>query len=172
MLTPWQRIRQKATKEAQDLKEDIQRKEQMKEAAKKRQEKLADMDAKKKIKAEIEADKAERRRKAEEAKAAREGRAPVHHAPAPAPVASAPKQPAAARNEARLRLQTSGGNVMKTLPAETTLFEVAQLLESEKGIVVTSFSTTFPKKTFEGHLDFAKTLKEAGLVPSAALIVS
>jgi UBX domain-containing protein 1/4 len=41
----------KATKEAQDMKEELQRKEQIKEAAKKRQEKLEDLEAKKRIKA-------------------------------------------------------------------------------------------------------------------------
>ena len=116
----------------------------------------------------------ERRRKAEEAKAAREGRAVPSAsssstpAPAPAPAAA---RPAATHNEARLRLQTPGGNVMKTLPAETTLFEVAQLLQSEDGVAVTRFVMNFPRKTFEGSIDFGKTLKEAGLVPSAALIV-
>lgn len=153
------------------MKEELQRKEQIKEAAKKRQEKLDDLEAKKRIKAKIEADKEERRRKAEEAKAAREGRAvPVAAAatPPPAPVAA---RPAATHNEARLRLQTSGGNVMKTLPADTTLFEVAQLLQSENGLTVTKFVQNFPRKVFEGNLDLGKTLKEAGLVPSAALIV-
>lgn len=60
---------------------------------------------------------------------------------------------------------------MKTLPAETTLFELAQLVQGEIGTAVTSFSTTFPKKTFQGDLDMSKTLKEAGLVPSSVLIV-
>ncbi|KAI1344785.1 ubiquitin-related domain-containing protein [Xylariaceae sp. FL0016] len=162
-------IRQKATKESQDMKEELQRKEQIKEAAKKRKEKQDDIDAKQRIKAKIEADKAERRRKNEEAKAAREGRAiPAEVAPAPAPAAA---RPAANHNEARLRLQTSGGNVIKTVPADTTLFEVAQLLESEHSVSVTKFIQNFPRKVFEGSLDFGKTLKEAGLVPSAALIV-
>ncbi|KAK8024218.1 UBX domain-containing protein [Apiospora rasikravindrae] len=163
-------IRMKATKETQDMKEEIARKEQIKEAAKKRQEKLDDAEAKKRIKAKIEADKEERRRKAEEAKAAREGRAPAAAA-APTPVAApAPSRPAATHNEARLRLQLPSGNVMKTLPAETTLFEVAQILQTESGATVTKFVMNFPRKTFEG-IDFGKTLKEAGLVPSAALIV-
>jgi len=61
--------------------------------------------------------------------------------------------------------------VMKTLPAETTLFEVAQMLQGENGITVTKFIMNFPKKVYEGHLDFGKTLKEAGLTPNAALIV-
>ncbi|RSL74951.1 hypothetical protein CEP51_011310, partial [Fusarium floridanum] len=137
----------------------------------KRQEKLDDMEAKKRIKAKIEADKAERRRKAEEAKAAREGRAPQAEAVAtPAGGAAAPK-PKANHNEARLRLQTGGGNITKTLPAETTLFELAQQLESETGNAVTSFTTTFPRQTFQGDVDMSKTLKEAGLVPSSVLIV-
>ncbi|KAI0190023.1 UBA/TS-N domain-containing protein [Xylaria flabelliformis] len=165
-----EQIRQKATKESQDLKEELQRKEQIKEAAKKRQEKVDEMEAKKRIKAKIEADKEERRRKAEEAKAAREGRAIPITAPAPA-AAAAPARPAANHNETRLRLQTSGGNVMKTLPVDTTLFEVAQMLEAENGLAVSKFVQNFPRKVFEGNLDFGKTLKEVGLVPSAALIV-
>lgn len=70
-----------------------------------------------------------------------------------------------------MRLQTDSGNIMKTLPAETTLFELAQQLQSETGKEVTSFTTTFPRKTFEGSTDLSKTLKEAGLVPSSVLIV-
>ena len=170
---PSQKIRQKATRETQDLKEELARKEQIKEAARKRQEKLDDHEAKRRIKAKIEADKEERRRKAEEAKAAREGRAaapePSTSTSAAAP-AAAPKT-AAQHTEARLRLQTAGGNVMKTLPAETTLFELAQRLETEDGVAASRFVMNFPRKTFEGSVDFGKTLREAGLVPSAALIV-
>ncbi|CAJ2502813.1 Uu.00g102070.m01.CDS01 [Anthostomella pinea] len=165
-----EQIRQKATRETQDLKEELARKEQIKEAAKKRQEKTEELEAKQRIKAKIEADKQERKRKAEEAKAAREGRA-VPAAAAPAPAAPAAARPAANHSEARLRLQTSGGNVMKVLPADTTLFEVAQMLEHEDSVTVTKFVQNFPRKVFEGSLDFGKTLKEAGLVPSAALIV-
>lgn len=160
----------KSTKETQEAKEELVRKEQIKEAAAKRREKLDDQEAKKRIKARIEADKADRRRQAEEAKAAREGRAPTEAAPAPAAPAAAPR-PKADHTEARLRLQTPTGNITKTLPAETTLFEVAQLVESETGKPVKSLATTFPRKIFQGDLDFSKTLKEAGLVPSSVLIV-
>jgi hypothetical protein len=58
---------------------------------------------------------------------------------------------------------------MKNFPAETTLFEVAHAL-SEQGIEVSTFTQTFPKKVFD-RTDFGQTLKEAGMVPSAALIV-
>ncbi|KAG5962721.1 hypothetical protein E4U57_006839 [Claviceps arundinis] len=170
-----EQIRQKSTKESHDLKEELARKEQIKEATRKRQEKQDDLDAKKRIKAKIEADKAERRRKAEEAKAAREGRAPnpevgASAAPAPAP-ASAPARPKADHSQAKLRLQMPSGNLIKTLTAETTLFELAQQVQRETGLTVSTFATTFPRQVFEGHTDMSKTLKEAGLVPSAVLIV-
>lgn len=45
------------------------------------------------------------------------------------------------------------------------------MVEGETGKPVTSFMTTFPKQTFQGTVDWGKTLKEAGLVPSSVLIV-
>jgi hypothetical protein len=159
----------KSTKEVQEIKEDLAKKEQIKEAAKKRQEKLDDMAAKRKIQEQIAADKEERRLKAERVKAEREGRAIATPA---APVAAPPtNKPAANHTEARLRLQTTGGNIQKTFPADTTLFEVAQSIEAETGGAVESFTMTFPKKVFSGPEDLSKTLKEAGLLPSAVLIV-
>ncbi|KAK4147943.1 uncharacterized protein C8A04DRAFT_23733 [Dichotomopilus funicola] len=175
-----EQIRQKATKETQDVKEELQRKEQIKEAAKKRQEKLDDLEAKKRIKARIEADKQERKRREEEAKAMREGKplpgqtsasaAAAVAAAATAPTTSSSSGSGAAN--ARLRLQTQNGNLVKSYPGETTLFEVAQQIESEVGAPITKFTTTFPKKTFEAGVDFGQTLAEAGLTPSAVLVVN
>lgn len=168
-----EQIKRKATRETQDMKEELQRKEQIKEAARKKQEKLEDLEAKRRIKAKIEADKEERRRKAEEAKAAREGKAPpAASAAAAAPAApAAPSQPksSASYTDARLRLQTPGGPVTKSFPAETTLFEVAEALKAE-GTSVESFTMTFPRKVFDTS-DFGQTLREVGLVPSGVLIV-
>lgn len=89
--------------------------------------------------------------------------------------AAAPVKPAAPKKateyvETRLRLQTPGGTITKSFPVETTLFEVAHAVAQENGTEVTSFTTNFPKKTFDST-DFGQTLKEAGMVPSAALIV-
>ena len=168
-----EQIRQKSTKETQDIKEGLQKKEQIKEAEKKRKEKQDDIDAKKRIKAKIEADKEARRLKAEQEKAARAGQAPPPQPAAPAgPTSSGPttSKPASAYTEARLRLQTANGTVQKTLPVETTLFEVAHQLSQDNGMEVQTFTTNFPKKVFD-RTDFGMTLKEAGLVPSAALIV-
>lgn len=169
-------IKRKHTKENEDAKEELQRKEQIKEAQKKKQEKADDVAAKRRIKEKIEADKAERRRKAEEEKAMRANPAAFDPQGAGSSVggvaAAAAQAPRVTANhsEARLRLQTPSGNVMKNFAAETTLFEVAHALAEESGVQATSFTQNFPKKVFDQG-DFGMTLKEAGLVPSAALIV-
>ncbi|KAJ4423685.1 hypothetical protein N0V82_001708 [Gnomoniopsis sp. IMI 355080] len=163
-------IKRKATRETQDMKEELQRKEQIKEAEKKRQEKAADIEAKKRIKAKIEADKEERRRKAEEAKALREGKAPASAAPAAPAAPTAPKS-SASYTDARLRFQTPSGTVQKSFPAETTLFEVAEALKTDGTVAgVNNFMMTFPRKTFTPD-DFGQTLREVGLVPSGVLVV-
>lgn len=162
-------IRRKSTKETQDIKEDLAKKEQLKEAAAKRREKVEDMEAKKRIQAKIAADKEERRLKAEREKAARAGQAIPVAEPTPVAKPSALK-PATAYTEARLRLQTPSGTVQKTFPVETTLFEVAQALSQETGFQPSSFTQNYPKKVYDAS-DMGQTLKEAGLVPSAALIV-
>ncbi|KAK4201464.1 hypothetical protein QBC40DRAFT_278262 [Triangularia verruculosa] len=171
-----EQIRMKATKDSQELKEELQRKERLKDVEKKKQEKIADAEAKKRIKAKIEADKAERKRKEEEAKALREGRAPQAPAAAPAtPLASlgGASSSGSSAATARLRIQTKQkGNLMKTYPSETTLFEVAHAVEEETGVPVQSFQINFPRKTFEAGVDFGMTLKEAGFVPSAAIIAN
>jgi uncharacterized UBP type Zn finger protein len=167
-----EQIRLKATKESQDIKEDLQKKEQIKEAQAKRAEKKADQEARQRVLAKLEADKQERKRKAEIEKAQRAGQAPPPApAQAPMPTSSGPttSKPASAYTEARLALQTPSGRITKTFPVETTLFEVAHAMEQD-GLQVNSFTTTFPKKTYD-RTDFGMTLKEAGLVPSAALIV-
>ncbi|KAH6639363.1 hypothetical protein C7974DRAFT_410337 [Boeremia exigua] len=166
-----EQIRMKSTKESQDIKEDLQKKEQIKEAQAKRAEKLADQEAKRKVLAKLEADKQERKRKAEVERAARAGQAPPPVQQETLPTSSGPttSKPASAYTETRLALQIHGGRVMKTFPVDTTLFEVAHALEQD-GHTVNRLSTNFPKKTFDKS-DFGMTLKEAGMVPSAALIV-
>ncbi|EHK99142.1 Ubiquitin-like protein [Glarea lozoyensis ATCC 20868] len=166
-----EKIRQKATRETQDLKEDLAKREQIKAAQKKREEKASDLAAKKRIQEKIAADKEERRLKAEKVKAEREGRAVEAAAePAPAPVPAGERKNVV-HTEVRLRLQLASGTVQKTFGVDTTLFEVAQALQAEGASEVQSFTMTFPRKTFSGSVDFGKTLKEAGLVPSAVLIV-
>lgn len=145
----------------------------MKEAAAKKREKLEEVEAKKRIKAKIEADKEERRLKAERERAERAGVAPPPPpVAAPAPTTSGPvaSKPASAYTETRMRFQTSKGNVMKTFPVTTTLFEVAAALKQDEGLDVQSFTQTFPKKVFDAEY-FGESLKELGLVPSASLVI-
>lgn len=164
-------ISRKKTKESQDLKEQLKVKEQIKDAEKKRREKQDDIDAKKRIQAKIAADKEERRLKTEREKAQRAGVPdPTLTSAAPA-VAAAPPKAASEYTETRLRLQTSGGNIMKTFPVSTTLFEVAAAVSEETGRDVESFTQNFPKKVFNNEY-FGETLKELKLVPSASLIVT
>ncbi|KAL8850140.1 MAG: hypothetical protein Q9221_004901 [Calogaya cf. arnoldii] len=173
ILNVHQEIRRKSTKETQDIKEDLKKKEQLKEAAAKRKEKQDEIDAKARIKAKIASDKEDRRLRAEKEKAEREGRAaPAAAQAVPAPTRAGPveSKPASAYTEARLRLQTSTGNLQKTFPVTTTLFEVAAAVTQEMGTEVQSFTQNFPKKVFDA-VDFGATLKELGLVPSASLIV-
>lgn len=177
-----EQIRAKATREQQDAKEDLAKKEQIKEAQAKRREKQADVEAKKRIQAKIAEDKEARRLKNEREKAQRAGQfvpaqmsgqdasAGAVAASAGAGAGAAAPKTAASYTEARLRLQMPGGAVQKTFPVETTLYEVAQALANESGTQVTSFTQNFPRKVFDGS-DLGQTLKEAGLVPSAALIV-
>ncbi|KAL4978079.1 hypothetical protein BDW66DRAFT_149511 [Aspergillus desertorum] len=165
-------IRRKATKESQDAKEELERKQRMKEAARKKQEKLDDIEAKRQVKARIEADKAERRLRAEREKAERAGLVPPTQ-PAAAPATTsgpAASKPASAYTETRLRFQTPKGNVMKTLPVDTTLFEVVSALKIEDGVDVNSFRQNFPRKVFNSEF-FGESLKDLGLIPSASLVV-
>ncbi|KAI9815066.1 MAG: hypothetical protein M1827_002909 [Pycnora praestabilis] len=166
-------IRRKSTKETQDAKEDLKKNQQIKEAAAKRREKQEEVAAKQRIKDKIAADKEERRLRTEKEKAEREGRAlPVAPVAAPMPTTSGPvaSKPASAYTETRLRLQTPSGTIQKSFPVDLTLFEVASAIGQESGTEVQSFTQNYPKKVF-GPTEFGQTLKEAGLVPSAALIV-
>lgn len=146
----------------------------MKQAAAKRQEKRDEMAAKERIRAKIKADQGERRLKADKEKAEREGRAgpaaPVT-TPSPLTASAAASKPASSYTETRLRLQTPSGTIQKAFPVDTTLAEVAAAVSSESGDPVESFTQNFPRKIFRLGVDFGQTLKEAGLVPSAALIV-
>jgi hypothetical protein len=153
------------------VKEELRKAEQIKEAKAKRQEKLDDAAAKQRIKDKIAADKLARKQKADEEKAMRANPDAYNPgAPVAAAAVAAPAKVSANHAEARLRLQTASGNVMKTFAAETTLFEVAHAITEENGVQAASFTQNFPKKVWEST-DFGMTLKEAGLVPSAALIV-
>jgi len=168
-------IRRKLDKDVDDAKEQLRRREELKEVERRKQEKIDDAKARARVKAEIAATQQARREAAAKAKAEREGIAqPTSAAPPPAaPIPSAPKP--AAHTEARLSFRITGRPpITKTFPADTSLFEVATNLAEEIGTDISTFTTTFPPRkayNLQDALDSSKTLKEAGLTPSAALLV-
>ena len=166
-------IRRKNDADTDRIKEELRKREQLKEAEKRRREKQEDAMAKEKIRAQIKADQETRRLKAEAERAIREGRSIEVAAPAaPTTAPASQSKPASSYTEARLQLRLpSGAPLVKSFPAETTLFEVASAIEEERGMRPSTFTTTFPKKTYDSS-DFGMTLKEAKLVPSAVLIVA
>jgi hypothetical protein len=167
-------IRRKSTRESHEARDAVAARELAKDAERKRREKKEDALARQKIIDQIERDKKERARKNEMEKATRRGEAlpqeppqePVKKESAVPAKSDAPK----AYAETRLRLQAPSGTVMKSFPVDTTLSEVASAVTEELGFETSSFTTNFPKKTF-GATEFGMTLKEAGMVPSAALIL-
>ncbi|KAJ5282493.1 hypothetical protein N7505_000473 [Penicillium chrysogenum] len=150
-------IRRKSTKETQDAKEELERKQQMKEAAKKKKEKQDEIEAKKRIKAKIEADKEERRLKAEKQRAERAGVAPPSPPPSRHPPPPAP-------------LHLSLPLPIRKLGCDSSHPRVAAALKEQDGIEVQSFVQNFPKKVFDNEF-FGESLKELGLVPSASLLI-
>jgi hypothetical protein len=160
------------------MKEELMKKKQIDEAIKLRREKEEDVAAKARIKAKIKETEEARAREREAAKARRLGLPVPGESGSASPAAAAPvapAQPPKAANHAEARLQlrlpAGGAPLIKSFPAETTLFEVAAAVEQEKGFAPKSFTMTFPRKVFQQGIDFGMTLKEAGMTPSCALIV-
>lgn len=145
----------------------------MREAERKRQEARADIEAKKRVREQIEADKRERAERVAREKAAREGRLEqAMPAANPVPPTAAPSVTTSTSNEARLRVRCPNGTWQGTLPADTTLVELENRIQTdgqaEHGKPL-NFTTTFPRKQLSEKLS---TLRELGLVPNAALEAS
>ena len=132
-------IRRKKTQETEQLKEDLRKREQLKEVEKRKREKLEDAQAKERVRQQIKEQQEARKRQAEQEKALREGRAVPSEQPsqpsAAAAAAAARKPPVtASHSETRLQLRLpSGPPLVKTFAVETTLFEVASAVESDRG---------------------------------------
>ncbi|KDN47326.1 hypothetical protein K437DRAFT_255865 [Tilletiaria anomala UBC 951] len=171
-------IRRKAGKETLDAREELKRKEAEKDAARKLQEKMADIAAKERVRAQIEADKHERAEKVRLEKLKREGKldetAPVS-ALAAAP--SVPRASGAGANakESRLRVRLNTGEMWSgSLDADSgTLRDVEQkvIADGKSQGPKLELSTTFPRRIFTEE-EKGRTLRELGLVPNAALEAS
>ncbi|KAL5531163.1 hypothetical protein ACEPAG_4039 [Sanghuangporus baumii] len=171
-------IRRKADREASDAREQLKVKEALKAAEEKKREKAEEKKAREEIRRKIEQDKQERREKQLREKALREGTSVPEPAPVqPAPVASTSSAqgiPASEYKETRLQIRFGGKPYITTLPSDSTLREVAEFLAAQTlsvDVETVNFSTQYPRQTFTRG-DFAKTLRELKLTPSAVLIAS
>ncbi|KZT69290.1 hypothetical protein DAEQUDRAFT_726872 [Daedalea quercina L-15889] len=177
-------IRRKGGRDLNEIREELKAKEVKKDLEAKKREKLEDAQARARVKAQIEADKRERAEKAAREKALREGR-PVPGASA-APAAAAPAVAAAAsaaphtagkdypETRLQIRLASGGQPYTTTLPSDSTLREVAEFVAAQTLSVdaeTVTFAMHFPRKQFT-RSDFAKSLRDLGLTPSAVLIAS
>lgn len=152
--------------------EEKRRLEALKEVARKRQAAKADLEAKKRIKELIEADKKARQ---ERNKPSASVSAPAP-APAPAPVASATgSQPKPnfeyTSSKIRFKVPGSAAPVLKTYALDVKLQDIADELSSEFGLSANQvqFTTTFPTKTY-GKDDFNLTVKEANLINTNVIV--
>ncbi|KAL5536630.1 hypothetical protein ACEPAF_453 [Sanghuangporus sanghuang] len=171
-------IRRKADREAAEAREQLKVKEALKAAEEMKREKAQEKKAREEIRRKIEQDKQERREKQMREKALREGMSVPDPAPVqPAPVASTSSAqgiPASEYKETRLQIRFGGKPYITTLPSDSTLREAAEFLAAQTlsvDVETVNFSTQYPRQTFTRD-DFAKTLRELKLTPSAVLIAS
>ncbi|KAJ3327940.1 hypothetical protein HDU76_010860 [Blyttiomyces sp. JEL0837] len=166
-----EKVRRKSGREITDLKERQKELEMKKALDAKIKEKEEDRIAKAKIKAQIEADKRDRAAKAEKEKLERQGLSPSASSTslnaAPAPAASAPTKEYT-ESRIQLRLMT-GGTLNRVFKCDAKLQEIYTFVAAETGNENFKLMTTFPRKVLDER---DKTLKELGLVPSAALAVA
>lgn len=133
ILTQLQLIRRKNGQDSDKIKEELRRKEQLKEVEKRKQEKIDDAAAKERVRKQIKETQELRKQQAEREKAQREGRAMEER---PEPVKPSVFRTSASHTETRLQLRLpSGPPLIKTFPADTTLFEVAEAVKAERGIL-------------------------------------
>ncbi|KAJ3342978.1 hypothetical protein HDU83_005855 [Entophlyctis luteolus] len=165
-----EKVRRATGKELVEMKERMAELEMKKAAEAKRREKEADRIAKEKIKAQIEQDKKERAARSEKERLERQGLASASSSssiatPSAASTASGPKEYTDARIQIRL---AGGGAVTHTFKATDTIGAVYAHICQHTGSSPGSFklATTFPRQVLD---DESRTLKDLGLVPSAAL---
>ncbi|KAJ3385273.1 hypothetical protein HDU84_002377 [Entophlyctis sp. JEL0112] len=165
-----EKVRRATGKELVEMKERMAELEMKKVAEAKRREKEADRIAKEKIKAQIEQDKKERAARAEKERLERQGMTSTSSSSSSvvAPTAATstgPKEYIDTRIQIRL---ASGGAVTQTFKATDTVEAVYAHVSQRTGSLPGSFklATTFPRQVLD---DESKTLKDLGLVPSAAL---
>ncbi|KAF9335350.1 UBX domain-containing protein 1 [Podila minutissima] len=163
-----EKIRRKAGQDQTEAKARLEEKEMKKMVEAKKREKEQDRLAKLAIKAKIEADKAERARKKQEATMGAQQAATAAAAEAAAAAAAPPK----VYTETRLQIRQPEGQqpIVQTFQASDKLSAVYDFVRGQRQGAF-QLMTTFPRKVLDGA-DQQKTLNELGLVPSSVLVVT
>ncbi|KAJ1827980.1 hypothetical protein LPJ56_001361, partial [Coemansia sp. RSA 2599] len=179
-------IRRKAGQDMAEHQERLKEEQMKKDLEKQRREKEDDKRAARRIKEQIEQDKRDRAARLAKEKAERDGTA--GDAAAAAAGAGAPPvsmiragvpRVAATGTQARLQIRPMLQSDKQVAPI-THVFEATQTLKEVRAFIKESapelsshfkLSLSFPRKDFGSH-DDSKTLKELGLAPSAALILT
>ncbi|KAJ1726755.1 hypothetical protein LPJ61_004983 [Coemansia biformis] len=182
-------LRRKAGQDTSAQQEKLKEQQMLKEIESRRRQKADDKLAAQKIKMQIEQDKRDRADRLAREKAMRDGggagadgagaaaEAAAAAAPAPSMLETGPPKVAAEGDHARLQIRP----MLRSGPAQpiTHIFGADQTLKDVRDFVkqelphVRHFklSTAFPRKDFDSHHD-SQTLRELGLVPNAALILT
>ncbi|KAI8097352.1 ubiquitin-related domain-containing protein [Halteromyces radiatus] len=167
-----ERIRRKAGQDMSALKEEMEAKEIKKAFEAKRREKELDRIAKANIKAKIEQDRLERQAKREASKRSTQETTSTPATTAGTSTVGSNQTIKTEYNEARLQIRIPNATpVTQTFAADAKLTDVYDHLKAAGCNGNFTLSTTFPRKTF-ADVDLDKSLKELGLTPSSALVLT
>ncbi|EMR09577.1 hypothetical protein PNEG_02163 [Pneumocystis murina B123] len=162
-------IRRKRDREYVQLIEEQKRLAHLREIQLRKEEKRQDLLEKKRIKELIEADKRERKERAEQTLAMK-NTASQNFSPA------VPKSMINSYNTSRLQIRVEAGKecslIIRVFSSEDTLRFVAESIFPESGISpdMAIFVSTYPKREYFGN-DLDKNLRELQLVPSCVLFL-
>ncbi|KAH9256740.1 hypothetical protein BASA81_005034 [Batrachochytrium salamandrivorans] len=163
-----EKIRRRTGQDAVLLKEKKEEADMKKAIDAKKREKEEEVIARQRVRAQLEADKLERHRKVvprkKNASLRESPLTPVEKAPVAAAVSSA------SYSGTRIQIRTPNGQQFtQNFEADDKLSMVYDAMEKNLGQNTLKLWQTFPRKALDGA-DREKSLKDLGLVPSAALI--
>ncbi|KAJ2629845.1 hypothetical protein H4R22_003070 [Coemansia sp. RSA 1290] len=172
-------LRRKAGKDLSEQQERLKEEQMKRDLEKQKRLKEEDKRAARRIKEQIEQDKRDRAARLAQEKAEREGGKVEEKEPLPSLLERGLPKISTSATQTRLQIRPMGQAKGSPRPltgvfeADQTLKDVIKFIRQElPGIGHhAKLSTTFPRKDFGSH-DEAKTLKELGLVPNAALILT
>ncbi|KAJ2158930.1 hypothetical protein GGF46_003402 [Coemansia sp. RSA 552] len=169
-------IRRKAGQDAGEQQERLKEEQLKRDLELQRRQKDEDRVAEERIKRQIEQDKRDRAARLAKEKAEREGRAAEPSSLPSMLQAGLPRVEVSAsqtRLQIRPMLKAASRPLTGVFGAEQTLKDVVRFVRKElpEAGHHPKLSMTFPRKDFDAR-DEAKTLKELGLVPNAALILT